>query len=251
MPRDVKITADERVGEIVDSVPHAARVFEVVGVDACCHRDRSLQDAASAAKLRAEEVLDLLRRDAPMPEHRALADPRTTPLVELTGFISGHFHPRTRRMLVELTLLGGQAASAHGGTKEDIWVLQDHITRLVRELVPHMRREEQYLFPYIDSLEREVGPDQTFVVPLFGTVTYPLQQIHHDHAQDLALVAGVRELTHGFTPPDRACGPVRELYRLFAQFGGELEQHVRLENDVLFVRAVDEERRAVERARTT
>jgi|SRR5581483_19262 len=242
------ISPDARVGEIADTVPFAARVFEIAGVDYCCHRDRSLRDAATMAKIDVEELLTLLRRDKPMPALPQLDAKRAT-LTELTRFVAGQFHPRARRMLVDLTLVASRAASAHTSRSDDIWALQDHITRLAHELVPHMRREEQYLFPYIESFVREMGPDETIVVPLFGTVTYPLQNIHHDHAQDLALVAGVRDMTHNFEPPARACETVRTLYKLFEQFESDLKQHVALENDVLFVRAVDEERRATERAR--
>ena len=79
-------------------------------------------------------------------------------------------------MLVNLTLLAGEAASAHG---EKMWDVEDLIATMARDLVPHMRREEQYLFPYIGTLEREMGPDETIVVPLFGTIEYPLQSIRH------------------------------------------------------------------------
>lgn len=243
------VSPDARVGEVADSVPFAARVFEIVGIDFCCHRDRSLHDAASTARLNAGELMALLQRDVPVPSMPAPADPKTVPLNELTRYVAGHFHPRARRMLVDLSILASQAASAHVSQSDDVWALQDHITRLARELVPHMRREEQYLFPYIDSFVRELGPDETLVVPLFGTVTYPLQHIHHDHAQDLALVAGVRSLTQDFNPPARACDSVRQLYRLLEHFESDLKQHVALENDVLFARAVDEERRAAARAR--
>ncbi|HEY8182117.1 MAG TPA: DUF542 domain-containing protein [Thermoanaerobaculia bacterium] len=231
---------DDRVGDVADQVPHAARILEVLGVDICCHRERSLRQAAAAVGLQSEEILDLLNRKSQSPA--AEAPGKEGSLRELTLYVVGHHHRRARHMLVNLALLAGEVASSHH--TGEIHLLHDIIERIARELIPHMRREEQFLFPYIDSIEREMGPDETIVVPLFGRLEYPLQSIHHDHAEDLALLNTIRDLTNNFTAPKGSCERVQSLYPLLEAFERELQVHIGIENEVLFPRAIEAERNA-------
>jgi regulator of cell morphogenesis and NO signaling len=242
----IGVSLEDRVGNVADTVGNAARVFEILSIDYCCKRDRTLRDAAAAAILDAEELLQLLDSTAAPPPYHPLADAAKTPLHELTRFVATTHHKRARSMLVNLTLLASEAASAHG---EKMWDVEDLIATMARDLVPHMRREEQYLFPYIGTLEREMGPDETIVVPLFGTVEYPLQSIRHDHTEDLELLQKLREATGDFTPPKGACDRVKRLFSLAREFHTDLQEHIRLENDVLFPRSIEAERAAANRIR--
>jgi regulator of cell morphogenesis and NO signaling len=239
----IGVSLGDRVGDVADTVGSAARVFEIVGIDSCDKRDRPLRDAASAINLDPDELLQLLDRSASPPVYRQLVNAPSAPLHEVTRFIAMTHHRRARSMLVKLTLLASEAAS-HG---QSIWAIQDLIAKIARDLIPHMRREEQYLFPYIDTLQREMGPDETIVVPLFGTVEYPLQAIRHDHSEDLALLTAIQEATGNFTPPKNACERVRDLFRTLEEFDTDLREHIRLENDVLFPRSVEAERAAAKR----
>ena len=44
----IGVSLDDRVGNVADTVGHAARVFEVLAIDYCDRRERTLRDAASA-----------------------------------------------------------------------------------------------------------------------------------------------------------------------------------------------------------
>jgi len=241
----IGVSLEDRVGDVADTLAHAATVFEVTGIDYCCKRDRSLRDAAKAATLDAAELLQLLDPAAGTPPPRPLAGAESAPLHEVTKYIVNAHHKRARSMLVRMTLLASQAASAHPDKK--LWPLVDLIARIARDLVPHMRREEQYLFPYIDSFQREMGPDETIVVPLFGSVEYPMQRIRHDHSEDLATLTAIREATDNFTLPKGACDRVGQLFGLLKEFDTDLQQHIRLENEILFPRAIEAERAAAKR----
>ena len=238
----IGISLEDRVGEVADTVAHAARVFEIVGIDYCDKRERSLRDAAKAASFDVAELQQLLDPSAVPVPSRNIDNAGSAPLDQLTKHIVENFHRRARAMLVRMTLLAGSAASAHPDKK--LWPLVDLIARITRDLVPHMRREEQYLFPYIDSFQREMGPDETIVVPLFGSVEYPMQRVRHDHSEDLASLTAIREATANFTPPKGACDHVCQLFKMLQEFDTDLQQHIRLENDILFPRAIEAERAA-------
>jgi regulator of cell morphogenesis and NO signaling len=239
----MKVTAESRVGELVDQLPRAARVFETLGVDYCCNDQRTLGAATNAAGYDLTEVQELLNRSKPTARPSSRSDWSQAPFEELTSYIVQVHHRSARRMMVDLLELTARLASAHAAKHPEVWALQNALHDIARHLMPHMLTEERYLFPYIQSMDQKV-PDASMVVPLFGTVEYPLQSVRHDHGQDLTFLDRIRDTTHNFSPPQDACARFRILYTMLAEFEGDLRQHIRLENDVLFPRAIEVEKKA-------
>ena len=62
----------------------------------------------------------------------------------------------------------------------------------------------------------------------------------------LVVHAGVLSctLSGDFQPPEGACPTYRALYKGLEKFDRDLRQHVRLENDIAFLRALEMERNA-------
>lgn len=243
----MKITAEMTVGELIQQVPAAETVFEIVRIDSCCRRERTLADASAAASIDVDEVISLLRE---LP-HDASAHPVALPpdawLPEVTAQIREQYHRRARAFLVMLTRTVRALSGSHGHAFPEIRTVRTQIEQLARDLVPHMSREEKYLFPYIDSLAGGRA-DREIVVPLFGKVEYPLQFVKHDHSDDMLVIATLRESTRNFAPPSGTCAGFRAFYSMLGLFATELEEHIELENDVLFPRAVEAEKQISQRA---
>ena len=68
-----------------------------------------------------------------------------------------------------------------------------------------------------------------------------MMEREHQEAGDE--MRAIRELTAGYTPPPDACTTYRVCLSELARFEGDLHQHVHLENNVLFPRAVELEQR--------
>jgi regulator of cell morphogenesis and NO signaling len=60
-----------------------------------------------------------------------------------------------------------------------------------------------------------------------------------EHESAEGLVATMRSLTNGFTPQKGACPIHIALYAGLCEFETDLRQHVHLEDDVLFPRAIE------------
>jgi regulator of cell morphogenesis and NO signaling len=236
-------TAETSVEELLVTLPAAAGVFEILGIDYCCRQERSLQKACAASGLDSNEVIDILRGEPVVTEPVRLRLAADSPLSELAGEIVRHHHRHARKRLVALIQTVRTLCSAHAGRFPEIWKIRDQIEKLARDLIPHMAREERYLFPYIASLEHGV-PDTEIVVPLFGTIEFPLQSVRHDHADDLTTINVLRETTRNFAPPEEACSRFRAFYADLSDFTMELQEHIHVENKVLFPRAVEMEKRA-------
>jgi regulator of cell morphogenesis and NO signaling len=59
-----------------------------------------------------------------------------------------------------------------------------------------------------------------------------------EHSGAGALMARIRELTNGFTPPPGACNTYQVAYAELEAFERDLHQHVHLENNILFPKAL-------------
>jgi regulator of cell morphogenesis and NO signaling len=48
----------------------------------------------------------------------------------------------------------------------------------------------------------------------------------------------LREISQGYTAPPDACVSFQTLYKALAEFEADLHQHIHLENNILFPRAI-------------
>jgi regulator of cell morphogenesis and NO signaling len=76
----------------------------------------------------------------------------------------------------------------------------------------------------------------------------PIDVMKAEHESARAALAGMRELTRGYAPPEGACPTFRGLYYGLSELERNMHVHVHLENHVLFPRAA---RLARERAAVT
>ncbi len=61
----------------------------------------------------------------------------------------------------------------------------------------------------------------------------------HDAAG--GLLVEIRQLSSGFTPPQDACPTFHAFYDGLKEFEQDLHQHIHLENNILFPRAIEME----------
>ncbi len=174
------IRPDSTVAEIALTYPAAPTLFEVVGIDYCCQASRLLRDAGAGAGMMVTDIAQFLENGAAPPPPSRSSVRTDAPLAELTKEIKNHYHRRARISLASMIWTGRALGSAHNERFPVIWDVRRKLEDLARELIPHMLREERYLFPYINGMDQGRVETET-VVPLFGTVEYPLQQLRHDH----------------------------------------------------------------------
>ncbi len=102
-----------------------------------------------------------------------------------------------------------------------------------------MLKEEQVLFPYIAKLEIARRAGQPAPPAFFGPVRNPIARMLADHNDSGEAMANIRKLSSGYRPPADACPTYRALYNGLAEFERDLHRHVHLENNILFVRALE------------
>ena len=102
----------------------------------------------------------------------------------------------------------------------------------------HMMKEERVLFPYIVRMEESVIQKEPVLPPPFGSVQNPVSMMEHEHDSAGEALRAMREASAGYTPPGDACISYQTLYKALADFEADLHQHIHLENNILFPRAI-------------
>ncbi len=109
----------------------------------------------------------------------------------------------------------------------------------------HMQTEEQILFPYIEALGRAANGEAVLEPPFFQTVRNPVQAMMEEHDAAAAFVNQIHAASSAYTPPANACASYQALYRDLQEFEADLHEHVHLENNILFPRAIEMEAETV------
>jgi regulator of cell morphogenesis and NO signaling len=113
---------------------------------------------------------------------------------------------------------------------------------LAQELTTHTMKEEVVLFPYIARMEEAATERVPAVPPPFGSVQNPVAMMMHEHDSAGEALRAMRQATAAYTPPGDACISYQMLFTALDNFEKDLHQHIHLENNILFPRAVEVEK---------
>ena len=230
--------SEAKMKDIALSNPGARQVLEDAGLDYCCGGGESLHEACLHANVSSEEILNRLRKNAKETGPEDL-NWMAAPLCELTRHIREKHHRYVREAIPRTRTLSDKVVTKHGQNHAELADIGKLFAEVGREMIMHMQKEEQILFPYIDALEQAVNAHGSVEPPFFQTVKNPINAMMQEHDAAGDLVRTIRNLTSGYTPPSDACTSFKALYQALREFEVDLHQHVHLENNVLFPRAVE------------
>ncbi len=239
-------TGTKTIREIALETPETTRVFEEFKIDYCCGGKKSIEEACAEAGIDPSVVA--ARIESAISDHSDrdnAGDVEKQSASKLIDYILAKHHIYTVEEIERLTPLMEKVCSKHGQQHPDLFELQTVFLALADSLIPHMKKEEMVLFPYIQSLESiSSGPGVTDP-PHFGTVENPIRMMMVDHEADGMRLRQMRETSNDYTLPDGACPSFTALYAGLEDLEKDLHRHIHLENNVLFPAAVNLERNAL------
>mgnify|MGYP006272690665 CR=1 FL=1 len=215
------------LAELAVAHPAAARVFYRNRLDFCCGGRRSLADACKERGLDADDILDAIAHEDPLPDDATRWDAQ--PLPRLVEHIVGTYHQRLRTTLPDLVRMARKVEDRHGDKGTCPKGLAALLEQVQAAVLDHLDKEEQILFPIV---VRGMGAN--------ASAPIHVMEVEHEHHKENLLA--IRALTADLTPPAEACTTWRALYLGLQQLEQELMEHIHLENNVLFRRALTEER---------
>lgn len=236
--------AEKTVRELALENFAATRVFEKLGIDYCCGGGQSIEQACRTANVRVDEVMKSIEaagRSVPASsEDRRW---QQEPLAGLIAYIQDHHHQYTREEIARLNPLFEKVCSVHGKNHPELKQMKEVFHGLAGELTMHMMKEEMVLFPYVLRIEEARTRNGPAPAAPFGSVKNPVAMMVHEHDSAGEALRALRQASHGYVAPEDACLSFKTLFNALAEFEADLHQHIHLENNILFPRAIEMERK--------
>ena len=216
---------ERTVGELVAERPGRSRVFQNFKIDFCCQGARTLREACEGKNVPVTSVVEQLEAEA-ADKTVPVENPADLPTEQLANYILDVHHGFLRRELPRLHAMSQRVAQVHGGHTPSLVEMNDVFQTVADELISHMAKEEEVLFPAVIALSKgEPAPR-----PLDA----PIECMMHEHEEVGAGLERLRELSHGFVPPPEACNTYRALFAGLHDLEEDMHRHIHLENAVLF-----------------
>ena len=234
------ITTGMTVREVAIELPQATKLFEKFKIDYCCGGNRPLVEACASAGVDVGNVMEMLAEVTQSTSQDELAlDFQNASLPQLIAHILDTHHVFTKSEMDRLQLLADKVLAAHGGNHPELVHLDELFTRLCADLKPHMFKEEQILFPYIVNIEQAANQKRSAPFAPFGTVKNPIRMMMMEHDTAGEILRELRALTSDYKVPADACISYQTLYQALENFEKDLHQHIHLENNILFPKALE------------
>lgn len=216
------------VGEIVAGDYRTAQVLRSYGLDFCCGGGRTLEKACASKKIDLKKVVSELA--ALNMADNTEDNYNEWSLDFLTDYIVNNHHTFVRKMLPEISFYAEKVARVHGERDPELYDILQNVHLLRSEMMGHLRKEEEELFPQIKELvtEKKTGSVKAAIV----------EALEEEHDKAGELMANIEGLTNGFNPPANACASYRVLFQNLEGFQQDLHKHVHLENNILFPKAL-------------
>lgn len=208
--------SEQAIGRIAVELPGATAIFRRLKLDFCCGGQIALREACAGKGLEVDQVLaELATLDRPVNQD---APVEASALID---HILERYHAVHREQLPELIRMARRVEAVHREHPEVPVGLADHLEIMESELLDHMAKEEEILFPLLKGGGSAVAQ-------------YPIQAMRTEHTSHGEQLERLMAHCNDAYPPMGACNTWRALYAGIAQLQNDLINHIHLENNLLF-----------------
>jgi len=230
---------DKTVAEIVTENIKTADVFKKNGIDFCCGGNVKVQEICAKkgvdySKLK-EDILNI--GIAP----KGSSDFNTWDLDFLTDYIINTHHKYVKEANELIIQYSDKVAKVHGHHFTETIEINKLFHEIANELNMHMQKEEQILFPFIKEIAKAKKEGIRLSPPPFGSIQNPINMMEMEHTDAGEILFKIKDLSNNHTPPEGACNTFKALYSKLEEYQNDLFQHIHLENNILFPKAIQYE----------
>ncbi|HEY6063297.1 MAG TPA: hemerythrin domain-containing protein, partial [Chitinophagaceae bacterium] len=158
-------------------------------------------------------------------------------LAQLSEYIVTTHHSYVKKEMPQILAYLQKVASKHGDRHPEMLKVLELFAAVNEEMEQHMQKEEQILFPRIVEMEKWVEEgNEIRINHTYLQAPINMMEQEHDHAGEL--LAEINKLTNNYIPPVDACTTFKLSFAALQAFEMDLHQHVHLENNILFPKAL-------------
>ena len=230
---------NKTVGEIVKGNYQTAEVFKKFNIDFCCGGKVKIDEACSANNIPIDELTNAL------VEAENYAGSDTEKKFKdwdpdfLANYIVNVHHKYVRDNIPLLSEFTQKIAHVHGERHPELIQIAELFQAVSSELQHHMMKEENILFPYIIEIQSAFKNKSQLGPSPFGTVKNPIRMMEMEHDNAGALLKQIRQLSDNYSLPEDACNTYMVTYKKLDEFENDLYEHIHLENNILFPKAIE------------
>lgn len=220
-----------KIGEIVTQDFRAAEIFKNVGIDFCCGGNDSLEQTCKDKKLDIsilEQKLSELENISPDTTHNF----KEWNLDFLSDYIINTHHKTVMKLLPQLTVYTKKIAEVHGSNHPELKEIEKLFSEINTELLQHLKKEEEVLFPAIKDLLKTNSTETKKIV------ISEIARMKGEHEFAGGAMDKINVLSDNYSLPADGCNTYRVTYKLLEEFEDDLHIHVHLENNILYPKAL-------------
>jgi regulator of cell morphogenesis and NO signaling len=232
----------ETIGQIAAKDMRKAEVFKKYGIDFCCGGKKSLSEVC------AEKGLDVAAIEAELQSTQttnatSAIDPAKWDIDFLADYIFNQHHKFYYAEEPVITGLMEKVAAHHGSSHPELVELRSLYVQLVKELNTHFMKEEKVVFPFIKAIVQAQNSGGADALQDQLSLTEPIRIMESDHEAAGDILQQMSELTNGYIAPEGACNSYQFLFKKLKELDEDLHQHIHLENNLLFPKSLEAEKK--------
>ena len=226
------------LAQIVNSNHQAASIFEKYHLDFCCKGKRSLEQACSEQQLTVSQITEELENIFSNESARIVIDFDKMNLTQLCDYIVQTHHAYVKNEMPQIYAYLQKVSSKHGERHPELYEIFRFFSAVKEDMEDHMRKEELVLFPRIKELQRLADNENAPLQLTIGYLQSPIIVMEQEHDHAGKVLNDIRIFSNDYTPPQDACTTYRLSFAALKAFELDLHQHVHLENNILFPKAI-------------
>ncbi len=240
---DYTIEPTSFITDIVNHDYRTADIFKKYDIDFCCGGKWPLENICQNKNINTHDVIEELQKIVNQNSSNAAVDFDSWDLDFLVDYILNVHHRYLRKSLPAVKEQVEKFLDGHRQKFPELTELENIIERLLKEIPPHMVKEEDIFFPYIKEIYHAHKNHESYARLLIRTLRKPLEEVmQKEHEKTGANLHRVRSITNNYTPPANACLTHKVTFAKLKELDDDLVQHIHLESNILFPKAIALER---------
>ena len=233
------ISNESFVTDIVMQDYRVSVVFRKYNIDYCCGGKIPLYKACEIHKIDIEPLKKELKDAMRVIQVSSSTNFKNWNIDFLVDYIINVHHSYLVINFPEITDTLERFAEGHKSKYPWLSELMKSFNHLFEELLPHLEQEEKVIFPYIRQIVHAHERREPYAGLLVRTLRKPIESmLNQEHDFVGKYLHRFRELTNNYTPPTNACITHKVALSKLKELDIDLVQHIHLENEILFPRAI-------------
>ncbi len=244
---DPKKIQNKPIKDLVSDNYVFAAVLHYFGINFYQYEENSLQEVCSKFKVNPNQLIQQLETWA-IEKEPTKEDLYLHPIEVLVAYLKKKHYFFVRQ---ELPFLSNMV-SGITGEEEYLGILADlkiMFPLFVEDFIHHIHEEESSVFKRIKLLHDVESGAFGLVDALKILESSPISSMAHAHEDHDDEMVGIRKLTKDYFLPENAPLSMKILYNELQNFERELMMHAKIEDELLFPKAVQLEREVLRRVR--